>query len=968
MTLSHVASSAWVSSVSSVTPGVPAGTAAGDLVLITLVSKYDDAVLGGAPSGWTDLGTAINTGSPTGNDAGNMRGRLFSRIWQAGDTMPALAPSPNNVSTVKASTYRVAAGKTFSLSGGIYAGDQTSDPRKLEAGSTLGGVSGDILHVDCVVNGDVVTFSTMTLSHGGTSTTNTADTSTASGTDLEMRSVRYALSSTVTANLVWNITVGGTANTRIVGTILRIREVNAGAALTETPTDAEGLTDAATVVQGHEQPTTDALGLVDDATVTLTPGGGGGGSAISATVLASAGDSGNLDAYTTTSVAPAANKLLLVFGLSSGTNPTPVPTVTGLGLTWTMQHSNQGAKTQWCAYAVTGGSAPTPGSLTITHGAAQTGLAYSILEVTNADLSAPIVQSNHERMTSTATSATVTLSALADATYNAVIGGFFTSSGEVMTPDAGYTELSEVTHSAPLAALATIIKVPGTTTPGITYTTASISGGVAVEVNAAPAGGGTNLTESPTDAEGLTDSTTLSQAHASAPTDAEGLTDTATAAQAHISSAADLLGLTDTATVLLIQSVAVTDALPLTDSAVVQQNHLRPTTDAEGLTDSALVQQGQAQRPTDALGLADAATTALTHAVTPVDLEGLTDTATVSRGIGQPATDALGLSDAATVSLGHARPTTDAEGLNDAAVLAQGHAVRPTDALGLADFAQVDLITPGADNWTVDATDPMGMSDSATVVLMRAYSEAPIDGEGLSDATVVAMQYVNRPTDALNLSDAATTRLDHVVRPTDALGITDAVSIARNLGVTQTDLLGLTDTLLTVARGLGLNVGDSEGLTDTATVNLAVLLTQAVSDALGLSDSATVLLMSLLSQSVTDVAGLTDAVVAARSLASLPTDSIGVSDLARLAQVYGLNTLDSLGLTDSAALSMDVPATIEDAIGLLDSVEVTLRASFSPAIEPIAGWAAGFTSTSTRLTLGSGASITVGGGEATIEL
>ncbi len=238
MTLTHVASSAWVTSTGTVTPTVPTGTAAGDLVVITLASKYDDAVLVTFPTGWTDLGAAANTGRSTGVDSGNMRCRAFYKVWQAGDTMPTLDPTPNNVSTVKATTWRKTLAN-WDVNGEIVVDNITGSPLEFTASSTLGLAAGDQLQVDMVLNGDVATWLTTTISATGatfgTMSTSAADASSTSGTDIRMRSVyRPVTSGTATAAPLVSTPLGAaTTNTVGVGLMLRIREVS-GAPATQT--------------------------------------------------------------------------------------------------------------------------------------------------------------------------------------------------------------------------------------------------------------------------------------------------------------------------------------------------------------------------------------------------------------------------------------------------------------------------------------------------------------------------------------------------------------------------------------------------------------------------------------------------------------------------------------------------------------------------------------------------------------
>jgi hypothetical protein len=233
--VSHVGTTTWVSGTGSVTPTIPTGTTTGDVMIMTLVSKYDDAVLASDPTGWTSLGSVANTGRSTGNDNGNLRGRAFYRAWQSGDSAPTLTPSPNNVSTVTITTYRPAASMALQVTGELCKDDTVGTPLVLTATSTLnvvGSASGCIFHTDLVINGDAPTWGTSTLTITGAtfgaSSTNTADANTTSGTDLRMRSLRYAVTAgTASANPSISTALAGTTTNAVgVGLLASIRDVN----------------------------------------------------------------------------------------------------------------------------------------------------------------------------------------------------------------------------------------------------------------------------------------------------------------------------------------------------------------------------------------------------------------------------------------------------------------------------------------------------------------------------------------------------------------------------------------------------------------------------------------------------------------------------------------------------------------------------------------------------------------------
>lgn len=219
MAMSFVARSVWAWGTGTVTPALPTGTVAGDYVVIDLMSKYDNAVLPAVPTGWDDLGVAINSGRPTGIDNGNLRTRCFGRIWQNGDSLPALAPAPNNVSGVAASTYRSATG-LYAVSSACVADNSTGTPLSIYSGGGL--TAAGILHVSAHLNGDAPTIASTSI-NVGTPITSTNTGSTALGTDaraLQESFTGFNATPTFTVNL------GGTT-TNAVGTIhyVAIREV-----------------------------------------------------------------------------------------------------------------------------------------------------------------------------------------------------------------------------------------------------------------------------------------------------------------------------------------------------------------------------------------------------------------------------------------------------------------------------------------------------------------------------------------------------------------------------------------------------------------------------------------------------------------------------------------------------------------------------------------------------------------------
>lgn len=197
----------------------------------------------------------------------------------------------------------------------------------------------------------------------------------------------------------------------------------------------------------------------------------------------------------------------------------------------------------------------------------------------------------------------------------------------------------------------------------------------------AVASGGSNFTQTPTDAEGLTDS-----------------------------SAFDL-------------GKVLSDAVGVTDSPALSQQ--KATTDAVGLTDTTTLELAKTVTPTDPVGLTDSLSLTVTLGV--VDAEGLTDTSTLS--VGKGITDTEGITDSATVDLAGAGSLspTDTENVTDSFTVAQQKAV--VDSANLTDAVTLIL--------TRDLGDTVGVADIAALAVQ--FARAITDTAALTDAASVAL-------------------------------------------------------------------------------------------------------------------------------------------------------------------------------------------------------------------------------------
>lgn len=170
---------------------------------------------------------------------------------------------------------------------------------------------------------------------------------------------------------------------------------------------------------------------------------------VTATHLTTSQDDQDRTTYTTASISPSANKLVLlsvyadVFGLSSNTS---TPSVTGAGMTWTEVVSVGGsgadsATAQHLYRALS--SSPGSGALSITFGQTQARCGWSIAEFGNVDTSGSnganaIVQT--ATGIATGTSKTLTLGSFGSS-QNATYGAFSIWANETINVGSGFTQL-----------------------------------------------------------------------------------------------------------------------------------------------------------------------------------------------------------------------------------------------------------------------------------------------------------------------------------------------------------------------------------------------------------------------------------------------------------------------------------------------------------------------------------------------
>lgn len=178
--------------------------------------------------------------------------------------------------------------------------------------------------------------------------------------------------------------------------------------------------------------------------------------AISASNLATTGSNADATSYTTASISPGTNKLLLAWVYSISASAPNTPTASGNDLTWVQVDSQIDSSNLRRITLFRAMGNPSSGTVTFDFsGQTQTGCAWSIVQYSGVDItgengSGAIVQSAKNASAGTATSLTVTLGTFSYS-KNATVGGFGIPLNTAATPvvGSGFTATGQRNQATP---------------------------------------------------------------------------------------------------------------------------------------------------------------------------------------------------------------------------------------------------------------------------------------------------------------------------------------------------------------------------------------------------------------------------------------------------------------------------------------------------------------------------------------
>lgn len=228
MAIGFRASGAWVATTANQTVTIPAGTVAGDLMVMFYGTKpFND--ISTIDQSWNNAGAATDGTVAAGNDVGSMQARIFWKIHTGTETNPTVTNATNNVSSVVIVSFSKDVLKDWDLAFG-GGGDNTAGTGFSATTPSLGLATNDFVASFITTQSDAGTIGTFTTTAAGMTfgtfvSQPTAGFVTTSGGDMSAR----AGFNTITAGTATTaVTVAATLSAAHTGSmfLVRMREVD----------------------------------------------------------------------------------------------------------------------------------------------------------------------------------------------------------------------------------------------------------------------------------------------------------------------------------------------------------------------------------------------------------------------------------------------------------------------------------------------------------------------------------------------------------------------------------------------------------------------------------------------------------------------------------------------------------------------------------------------------------------------
>ncbi len=167
MAISIRATGTYTNARANITPAIPAGAVAGDMMLCCVVNKEYNSVPT-MPAGWTLVGFATDGTVASDTDTGSIRSQIFYKEHTGSETNPTVTNGNGEETSGVILVFQKASNLFWSFPVGAGGGDNTANTTfSITAATNFGVTAGDMLIVTAGLRSDNVTLSSKLLAATG---------------------------------------------------------------------------------------------------------------------------------------------------------------------------------------------------------------------------------------------------------------------------------------------------------------------------------------------------------------------------------------------------------------------------------------------------------------------------------------------------------------------------------------------------------------------------------------------------------------------------------------------------------------------------------------------------------------------------------------------------------------------------------------------------------------------------------
>lgn len=229
MAISIRATGAYVNGTANLTPVIPAGAVAGDMMICAVATKPYNGV-NSMSSGWVSIGSATDGTVASGIDVGSVKTELFYKEHTGTESNPTVTNASNSVSGAVIIVFQKASDKNWDVPVGSGGGDATAGTGFSVSTGSIAMTSGDMLVAYAGIRSDAgtqssISMTAVTVTIGAFTESPTTDLATTSGDDMAMSGGYAAVTAgTATESVTYTSTLAASHTGSAF--VSRLREVD----------------------------------------------------------------------------------------------------------------------------------------------------------------------------------------------------------------------------------------------------------------------------------------------------------------------------------------------------------------------------------------------------------------------------------------------------------------------------------------------------------------------------------------------------------------------------------------------------------------------------------------------------------------------------------------------------------------------------------------------------------------------